>query len=89
MTKQELLAMGGNAPLGEDLFDAFPIDYRDIARKELANIGPDLGVTTVGELNTTMWAEKLDRFELKCSSEALMWFEEVFHELGVGKPANV
>lgn len=87
MTKQELLAMGGHAPLGEDLFNAFPLDHRDIARKELATIGPDLGVTTVGELNTMMWAEKLDRFELKCSSEALMWFEAVCHELGVGNPA--
>lgn len=87
MTKDQLIAMGGDAPLDDNLFSAFPIgNLGSFAAKELPSVRRALRVRTIGELHTKMHAEALDAQELKCGNKTMEWIDAVCRELKLETP---
>ncbi|HEY4502101.1 MAG TPA: hypothetical protein VJJ20_03495 [Candidatus Paceibacterota bacterium] len=84
MTKEQLRAMGGNAPIDEALRTFNTGGFSSFAEKEMPSMRRALRVRTMGELNAKIHTEKLDAQELKCGNKTLEWIDFVCRELGIG-----
>lgn len=87
MTKEQLLAMGGDAPLGDGLIDAFPMgDLGGYARKELPGIRRALDVRTIAGLAAYYRSEIAGLQACNCGNKTLEWIDAVCREFKLEPP---
>ncbi len=87
LNKEQLLAMGKDAPLGDDLLHAFPMgNLSCFAQRELPAIMANLNVSTIGELAAK---KKSEIYGPQCrfaGNKTLSWIEAVCNEFGITPP---
>jgi hypothetical protein len=87
LDKEQLLAMGKDAPLGDDLLRAFPAgNLASFARKELFGIMENLKVKTIGELAAKTKSEIHGPQCRFAGNKTLSWIESVCCEFGITPP---
>ena len=84
LTRSGLLAVGGNAPLGDDLLRTFALgDMTTYARRELPDVCKALGITTVGDLAGRTRSEIQGRGACTAGNKSADWLEYVCGEFGI------
>lgn len=87
MTKEQLIAMGGDAPLDDDLLNAFKIgNLGDFAAKELPSIRRALRVRTLGALAARTRSEIAGPQARNCGNKTLEWIDAVCREFKIESP---
>jgi hypothetical protein len=89
MTKEQLVSMGGDAPLGDELLQAFPIgNLHNFAEKELPAVRRALRVRTLGNLATRTRSEIAGPQARNAGNKTLEWIDAVCREFGIEPPKH-
>ncbi|HVV39256.1 MAG TPA: hypothetical protein VHD31_02930 [Candidatus Paceibacterota bacterium] len=89
MTKAQLIAMGGDAPLDDDLVNAFPVgNLNSFAEKELPGIRRALRVRTLGALATRTRSEIAGPQARNAGNKTLEWIDAVCREFNIEPPKH-
>src|SRR5262249_12048533 len=87
LSKEQLLEMGKDAPLGEDMIQAFPAgNLSSFAHKELPGIMKALGVSTIGQLAARTKSEIHGPQCRYAGNKTVWWIESVCREFGLTPP---
>ncbi len=89
MMKAQLIAMGGDAPLDENLLNAFPIgNLSSFAEKDLPRVRRALRVRTLGALAARTRFEIAGPQACNAGNKTLEWIDAVCSEFGITPPRH-